>query len=48
MVVAVLGFAWLVENTTIRYIVLSIVLYTVVNPLVEALWRRLGWKRNNN
>ena len=37
----------LVENTTIRYIAFSVVLYTVVTPLVDALWRRLGWKRGD-
>lgn len=46
MVLALLGFAWLVENTTIRYIAFSVVLYTVITPLVDALWRRFGWKRD--
>ena len=48
MVLAILGFAWLVENTTIRYIAFSVVLYTVVTPLVDALWRRFGWKRDDD
>lgn len=48
MVVALLGFAWLVENATIRYIAFTVVLYTVIAPLVEALWRRFGWKRDDD
>lgn len=48
MVVALLTFAWLVENATIRYIAFTVVLYTIVTPLVDALWRRLGWKKDDD